>query len=68
MTNNWKKIFVIFLILIVSSCTPPPTMEVEQSWAEQTLQELTLREKISQMLIYSMHLSFRNDENIQWQK
>lgn len=68
MTSHWKRIFTILLILIVSSCTPPPSMETEQSWAEQTLQELTLRQKISQMLIYSMHLSFRNNENVQWQQ
>jgi len=61
-------IYSVILFLITISCTPPQLLEVEQSWAEQTLQELTLREKISQMLIYSMHLDFRNDENEQWQE
>ena len=59
---------MLFSIIILISCTPPASIEIEQSWADQTLQELTLREKISQMLIYSMHLDFRNDENKQWQE
>ena len=64
-----KSIFYsIILILVTFSCSPPASIEIEKSWAEQTLQELTLREKISQMLIYSMHLDFRNDENEQWQE
>jgi len=68
MGNYRNKILILVSILIISSCTPPPSIEIEQSWAEKTLQELTLREKISQMLIYSMHLSFRNIENSQWQE
>jgi beta-N-acetylhexosaminidase len=60
--------FSVILILVIFSCSPPASIEIEQSWAEQTLNELTLREKISQMLIYSMHLDFRNDENKQWQE
>ncbi len=63
-----NKILILFSIITLFSCTPPRVVEVEKSWAEQTLQELTLREKISQMLIYSMHLDFRNDENKQWQE
>ncbi|MCJ7802012.1 MAG: hypothetical protein MUP82_06605, partial [Candidatus Marinimicrobia bacterium] len=59
---------IIITAFLLFSCTPPASIEVEQSWAEQTLQELTLREKISQMLIYSMHLDFRNSENKQWQE
>jgi len=50
------------------SCSPPASIELEKSWAEQTLQELTLREKIAQMLIYPMFLKFRNTENKQWQE
>ena len=64
-----KSIFYsIILILVTFSCNPPASIEIEKSWAEQTLQELNLRERISQMLIYSMHLDFRNDENVQWQE
>ena len=56
------------LFLITFSCSPPASIEIEKSWAEQTLQKLTLREKISQIFIYSMHLNFRNVENEQWQE
>ena len=61
-------IYSVILFLITFSCSPPASFEIEKSWAEQTLKELTLREKISQMLIYSMHLNFRNSENEQWQE
>lgn len=61
-------IYSIILFLITFSCSPPASIEIKQSWAEQTLQELSLREKISQMLIYQMHLNFRNNENEQWQE
>ncbi len=63
-----QRILSATLLIITFSCSPPTSIEIEQSWAEQTLQELSLREKISQMLIYSMHLNFRNDENEQWQE
>jgi len=68
MINFKNKIIIIIVLLIVTSCAPPASIELEKSWAEQTLQGLTLREKISQMLIYSMHLDFRNNENKQWQE
>ena len=63
-----NKTYLIIFILGTFSCSPPASIENKKSWAQQTLQELTLREKISQMLIYSMHLDFRNDENEQWQE
>ena len=63
-----KIIYLVILILVAFSCSPPTSIEIEKSWAEQTLQELTLREKISQMLIYSMHLDFKNEENVQWKE
>jgi len=62
------KYLSISLLLFIVSCTPPPAVEPQQSWAEQTLQELTLREKIAQMLIYRMNLQYRNSENAEWQE
>ncbi len=59
---------VSILMLTMFSCTPPASIEIEKSWAEQTLQKLTLREKVAQMLIYSTHLDFRNNDNKQWQE
>ena len=68
MIKYHKIILSATLLLITFSCSPPAIIEIELSWAEQTLQKLTLREKISQMLVYSMHLDFRNNENEQWQE
>jgi len=80
--KNLTTILLAIIIPIIFSCMPPPINEnggpvtldspekVKQvsDWAEQSLQKLTLREKISQMLIYSMSLTFRNNENKQWQE
>lgn len=38
------------------------------SWAERTLKQLTLREKIAQMMVYHMNLRFMNAESDQWQE
>lgn len=38
------------------------------SWAERTLQKLTLREKIAQMLVYHMNLQFMNTNSDKWQE
>ncbi|MEE8479230.1 MAG: glycoside hydrolase family 3 N-terminal domain-containing protein, partial [Candidatus Neomarinimicrobiota bacterium] len=62
------SIIIAYLIFTLFSCSPPTSIEIEKSWAEQTLQDLTLREKIAQMLIYPMFLKFRNTENKQWQE
>ncbi len=59
--KKYLQLFIVsILFFTMFSCRPPASIELEKSWAEQTLQELTLREKISQMLIYPMHLKFRN--------
>lgn len=68
MNQKTKYLSIITALLITFSCSPPASIELEKSWAKQTLQELTLREKIAQMLIYSKHLDFRNNENKQWQE
>ena len=67
--KKYLQLFIVsILFFTMFSCRPPASIELEKSWAEQTLQELTLREKISQMLIYPMHLKFRNAENKRWQE
>ena len=80
--KNLITILLAIIIPIIFSCAPPTIIEDRVSttldppekvtqvsnWAEQTLQTLSLREKISQMLIYSMSLTFRNSENEQWQE
>jgi beta-glucosidase-like glycosyl hydrolase/CubicO group peptidase (beta-lactamase class C family) len=45
-----------------------PIQAAEPSWAEQTLQTLTLREKIAQMMIYTMNMKFRNENSEEWQE
>jgi len=39
-----------------------------KSWAEKTLNKLTLREKIAQMMVISMNMRFMNYESSQWKE
>jgi beta-glucosidase-like glycosyl hydrolase/CubicO group peptidase (beta-lactamase class C family) len=52
---------LILGLLLIFSCVPPRETTKIQPWSERTLESLTLREKISQMLIYSIHLKFMNE-------
>ena len=58
--NIQKLGFIFFLILI--SCSPNQLKQMStasdpySSWAEETLSQLTLREKIAQMLVYRMNM------------
>jgi len=68
-----RIIKVLFLVIILlTACVPPEMVPVKEDqkvvavdkfWAENTLSELALREKIAQMLVYSMHLEFLNENN-----
>ena len=64
-----KQNFIILLFLIITvGCTDPGQYSSQKSWAEQTLNTLTLREKIGQMMLYGMHMKFMNVEDPRWQE
>ena len=56
------------LIFILAGCAGPGQSSFQQSWAERTLQELTLREKIAQMMVYHMNMRFLNEESPKWKE
>ncbi len=58
-----QKIILLIAISFFMSCAGPGQFVFQQSWAERTLQKLTLREKIGQMMLYGMHMKFMNDED-----
>ncbi|MEE9190609.1 MAG: glycoside hydrolase family 3 N-terminal domain-containing protein [Candidatus Neomarinimicrobiota bacterium] len=59
---------IILCILIISACVPPGEIMETKPWSERTLDALSLREKISQMLIYSIHLEFMNETHTRRQE
>jgi len=62
-----KKIKILLIAsLILSACSAPEQFITEKSWASRTLKKLTLREKIAQMMVYNMNMSFLNSESRQW--
>ena len=63
MKKTFYSFIYITILLILSGCAGPGQFAFQQSWAERTLQKLTLREKIGQMMLYGMHMKFMNNEN-----
>ena len=63
-----KRRFLLGFVLILSACAGPGQFNPNQSWAESTLNKLTLREKIAQMMVYSMNMQYMNYESDQWQE
>lgn len=63
-----KMSIVIILLLFIGSCTAPLVIQPTPSWAEKTLDELTLREKIAQMMFYYMDMTFLNEESVKWKE
>ena len=60
--------FILCLALLISACAGPGQSKSEKTWAEQTLQQLTLREKIAQMMVLSVNMRFMNYESSQWKE
>ena len=65
-TNAFLLYFI--LVFILAGCAGPGQSLSRKSWAERTLKNLTLREKIAQMMVVSVNMRFMNYESNQWQK
>ena len=59
---------IIFLITIYTGCVGPRQLSYQKSWAELTLKELSLREKIAQMMVYHMNMRFLNEDSPKWKE
>ena len=63
-----KYLFYTFLLfsLMLSGCSTFPKTQGSSTWAEKTLSQLTLREKIAQMLVYRMNMRTKDVSLQQW--
>ena len=53
--------------MIILSCTGISTITSNDSaWVKDTLNKLTLREKIAQMMVYRMNMKFMNFDSKEW--
>ncbi|MDP6339748.1 MAG: glycoside hydrolase family 3 N-terminal domain-containing protein [Candidatus Marinimicrobia bacterium] len=59
--------FILCLALLLSACAGPGEFISNKSWAEKTLRELTLREKIAQMMVVGINMRFMNYGSREWQ-
>jgi beta-glucosidase-like glycosyl hydrolase/CubicO group peptidase (beta-lactamase class C family) len=59
---------IFFCLIFIIGCAGPGQFWFQQSWAERTLQHLTLREKIAQMMVYNMNMRFLNEDSRQWKE
>ena len=59
---------LMLLLLLLFGCSTPPGATETDRWVEKTLADLTLREKVGQMLVYYTHLNFMSAESDKWQE
>lgn len=57
-----------FIFVLLASCTTGSGLTPEESWAQQTLESLTLRQKVGQMMVYHMNLHYLPEESDKWQE
>ncbi len=55
-------------VLVLVTCSSQPAAIDSSPWVRATLKKLTLRQKISQMMVYSMSLSYLPAESARWQE
>lgn len=68
MKKTFKILLNISFLLFLAGCSGSGQSLVQSSWAEQTLNQLTLREKIAQMMVYHMNMRFLNEEDPKWKE
>ena len=68
-TYNTKRLFLwVFLLafIFISGCSSVP--KTSKNWPQKVLKTLSLREKIAQMMIYRMHLKYKDVTPEKWEE
>jgi len=68
-TYNTKRLFLwVFLpaFIFISGCSSVP--KTSKNWPQKVLKTLSLREKIAQMMIYRMHLKYKDVTPEKWEE
>ncbi len=68
-TYNTKRLFLwVFLLafIFISGCSSVP--KTSKNWPQKVLKILSLREKIAQMMIYRMHLKYKDVTPEKWEE
>ncbi len=70
MTSFFKYTLIcnLFLLSCVSVPKNAAVSEISKDWAERVLVNLTLREKIAQMMIFSMSMQFKKISEKKWEE
>ena len=63
---RYVKLSFLLFLLITLGCAG--LMRKSPNWAELTLNRLTLREKIAQMMIYRMNMSYKDIPIEKWEE
>ncbi|MCF7905281.1 MAG: beta-N-acetylglucosaminidase, partial [Candidatus Marinimicrobia bacterium] len=67
--NNYTiPVVAAALLLFVAGCSSPAPVVEASPWAQATLKKLSLREKIGQMMVYTMMLNYYDAESEKWQE
>jgi beta-glucosidase-like glycosyl hydrolase/CubicO group peptidase (beta-lactamase class C family) len=59
---------ILLIILILAGCSTLPKSQKPSTWADKTLSQLSLREKIGQMMVYRMNMQFKDVSPEKWEE
>ena len=68
MLNKYLLPTSLFILLTLTSCSTSPITQDPSNWAEKTLTQLSLREKIGQMMVYRMNMRLKDVSSEKWKK
>ena len=68
MLNKYLLPTSLFILLTLTSCSTSPITQDPSNWAEKTLTQLSLREKIGQMMVYRMNMRLKDVSSEKWKE
>ena len=68
MLNKYLLPTSLFILLALTSCSTFPRTQDATNWAEKTLSQLSLREKIGQMMVYRMNMRLKDVSLEKWKE